>query len=199
MRRPQPTLIVIILALAASLPAFAQDDPQPSPSPSPRPTVLQPETPARGDLNGSRFTATSGQALRFTVTFRNQGTADASAHTLTVFVDGVVVSRMNIRPLAKGWLQTYVTPTAWVATTGTHRLEALIDADRQVAESNEGNNASTKTLVVALPTRAAPQAVRTVPSRTSSALQSTRPVSSRHPVALPRRIIRRSIRPPLSR
>ncbi|MBI4354795.1 MAG: SBBP repeat-containing protein [Candidatus Omnitrophica bacterium] len=120
--------------------------------PPPRPdlTITQffVEPPAQGEINGSRFTAVSGQPLHFTVTFLNQGNGDAAAHTLTVSVDDSVVSRMSIPPLAAGEMQTYVTPTVWVATTGSHRITAVIDADHQADETNEENNSRSAMLTV---------------------------------------------------
>lgn len=103
----------------------------------------------------------AGNAMAFSATIKNQGGSATPAikHGVNFTVDGVQVawSDNNTSSLAAG---ASVTLTAnggpagatWAATGGTHTVQAYVDDQNLIAESNEANN----TLSAALTVGAAP-------------------------------------------
>jgi len=102
---------------------------------------------------------TAGQAVTFSATIKNQGTAATPAgviHGVLFTVDGTSVnfSDTDTASLAAG---ASITLTAnggaggstWTATAGTHTIVANVDDVNRIAESNEGNNTLSASMTVA--------------------------------------------------
>jgi len=92
------------------------------------------------------FTHTSGN-IGFTIA--NIGNADVSSQTMTlkVYKNGVIIynSPKTLTISAGGSLNLYMTqPSAKV--TGTDDVKVVVDANNNIAESDEGNNERTETL-----------------------------------------------------
>jgi hypothetical protein len=118
-------------------------------------------TPADLVVTGLTWTPASPQAggsVAFTATIKNQGgtATPAIKHGVNFTVDGVQVawSDNNTASLAAG---AAVTLTAnggpagatWKATAGSHTVQAYVDDQNLIAESNENNNTLSATLTVA--------------------------------------------------
>lgn len=123
------------------------------PSPQPDLTIIQffPEWPATGDLNGTTFTAKAGDVMRFTPTVKNAGTAEVPASSLAIYIDGALFTKVTLGRIPAGQAITYVTPTTWKATWGTHTVKAVSDSDAQLSELDEANNTRSLTLTVTPP------------------------------------------------
>jgi hypothetical protein len=107
----------------------------------------------------SPMSPTASQAVTFSATVKNQGTAATPAGTIVgvlFSVDGTSVSwsDTNTQSLAAG---ATVTLTAnggpsnlatWTATSGSHQVAAFVDDVNRIPESNEGNNKLTLSLTV---------------------------------------------------
>lgn len=99
----------------------------------------------------------TGNAMAFRATIKNQGGSATPAikHGVNFTVDGVQVawSDNNTASLAAG---ASVTLTAnggpagatWAATVGTHTVQAYVDDQNLIAETNEGNNTLSASLTV---------------------------------------------------
>jgi beta propeller repeat protein len=102
----------------------------------------------------------AGDAVTFSATVKNQGgvaTPSGVVHGLLFRIDGGaspgVWSDSHTASIAPG---ASVTLTAtggsagatWTATAGSHTVQAVVDDVNRIAESNEGNNAITGTVVV---------------------------------------------------
>lgn len=103
---------------------------------------------------------TTGSAVKFSATIKNQGTAPTPSNVKmgVVFrVDGGITSwsDTNYSSLAAGASITLTAnggPTGsatWSATAGSHTVEAFVDNANLITESNETNNKSTATFNVA--------------------------------------------------
>lgn len=100
----------------------------------------------------------TGNAMAFTATIKNQGgtATPAIKHGVNFTVDGVQVawSDNDTSSLAPG---ASVTLTAnggpagatWTATAGSHTVQAYVDDQNLIAETNENNNTLSATLTVA--------------------------------------------------
>jgi subtilase family serine protease len=100
-----------------------------------------------------------GQAVTFSATIKNQGTAATPSgviHGVGFSVDGAEVTWSDLftSALAPG---ASVTVTAnggpngsgtWISTSGTHTILAFVDDVNRIAESNENNNTLTKSMTV---------------------------------------------------
>lgn len=100
-----------------------------------------------------------GQAVTFSATIKNQGTAATPAgviHGVGFSVDGTEVTWSDLftSSLAPGASVTVTAnsgPTGsstWTATSGTHTILAFVDDVNRIAESNENNNTLTKSMTV---------------------------------------------------
>jgi beta-glucanase (GH16 family) len=102
---------------------------------------------------------TSGQAVTFSATVKNQGTAPTRTGTIVgvlFSIDGTPVSwsDTHTQALAAG---ATITLTAnggpsdlatWTATSGSHQVRAFVDDIDRIDESNEGNNQLTLSITV---------------------------------------------------
>jgi len=120
--------------------------------------------PARPDLvvTGVTWAPTAlvaGQAVRFTATVANRGTAATPAGVVIGVgfqVDGVLRtwsddSTASLAPGAQRTLTATGGPggATWAAVTGEHRVRAFVDDAHRIAEASEGNNVLDRTLGVA--------------------------------------------------
>ncbi|MDX6403845.1 MAG: hypothetical protein QOH70_1300 [Blastocatellia bacterium] len=101
----------------------------------------------------------TGNAVTFSATIKNQGTAATPAgvvHRVGFSVDGTQVnwSDTSTTSLAAGASRTVTAnsgPTGsstWTATSGTHTILANVDNTNLIAESNESNNTLTSSMTV---------------------------------------------------
>lgn len=89
-----------------------------------------------------------GADVSFTVAVRNRGTAAVPAGTVTELTAGTTVLRGTTPAVAAGATVDVPLPGTWTATQGGVTLTATADATRTVAETDEGNNILTRSLVV---------------------------------------------------
>jgi len=86
----------------------------------------------------------AGETVTVTLPLRNNGQTTAGEGTVTLYdgnpdAGGTLVETLHATSLPGGMTTTVAFP--WTpATPGPHRLFAHVDRDRQVSESNEGNN-----------------------------------------------------------
>lgn len=98
------------------------------------------------DAHASRPSPRAGDALTLTARVRNQGTAAAGAFAVEFLLDDASLGRSALPGLDAA--TTASVTLGWTALEGNHTLRVVADADRQVAESAEGNNALAKALTV---------------------------------------------------
>jgi len=110
-------------------------------------------------ISWSPSSPVAGNAVTFSATIKNQGTAATPSgviHGVEFRVDGVQVnwSDNNTASLAAGASETLTAnggPTGsstWTATSGTHTILATVDDVNRIAESNESNNTLTASMTV---------------------------------------------------
>ena len=107
-----------------------------------------PDSPAQSYFNHSRFRANKGDPIYFTVTFKNRGHNTAPAEKIAFYVDDHLISKDTVSTLAPGDEITVTSSAAWTASSGKHSIQAIIDADHEVIESDKENNISVKTIIV---------------------------------------------------
>ncbi len=112
------------------------------------------------NVGWSPASAQTGDALTFSATVTNQGTAPTPAGTVLAaafFVDGAKVSWSDndfssLAPGASVTLTANDGPVAnvgtWTATAGTHTIEAYVDDVNRIPESNDTNNTLSKSFTV---------------------------------------------------
>ena len=88
-----------------------------------------------------------GTRVTFAVAVQNRGTSGAGATTTRVVVGGTTLEAAT-PAIAAGATATVTTSGGWTATSGGATVTATADAGGAVAETNEGNNALTRSLVV---------------------------------------------------
>ena len=91
----------------------------------------------------------SGDKVTFVITITNQGDKWAGSSHVEFIIDGSTRGYTSIPGLEAG-ASVNVT-LVWTALSGMHNVRAVADALRQVAESDEENNASEATCATALP------------------------------------------------
>jgi subtilase family serine protease len=95
--------------------------------------------------------APANQALTVTITVKNQGGAAAGASATRLKLDGVTKCAAVATPALAAGASTSVTCGVGTLAAGAHSLEAAADINGQVAESDEGNNTKTGSVVGFLP------------------------------------------------
>ena len=89
-----------------------------------------------------------GTSYPVTVTVTNNGTVDAGSFVVKLYDNNTQVGKVNLTGLAVGASTTvtfYWTP----AYVGNHNLSVIGDVNKQVVESNEGNNQISQTIATA--------------------------------------------------
>ncbi|MFZ3326415.1 MAG: CARDB domain-containing protein [Methylocella sp.] len=131
------------------------------------PAAAQPNLPDLIITNISMSPAnpTSGQAVTFTATIKNQGIAATPSGVsigVNFFVDGnpVSTSDNNIISLAPGASVALTAnlgpggasgrPSTWLASAGSHTVLAFVDPLNRITESNKSNNSLSITITVTL-------------------------------------------------
>jgi subtilase family serine protease len=99
--------------------------------------VWMPQNPSENDI------------VSFTVTVKNQGTGRSDSCALGYFIDGEMMSSVNVSPLAAG-VAANVTFT-WKALTAAHDIKTIIDFYTTLSESDETNNEYTASLLTLTP------------------------------------------------
>ena len=84
-----------------------------------------------------------GSSVTFTVTIKNQGSGGALSSYVYYYIDGTKVTSDSVSSIPAGGTTTE--SFSWTATSGSHAVKAVADADNRVSESNEGNNEKTVT------------------------------------------------------
>lgn len=88
-----------------------------------------------------------GAQVGFTVTVQNRGTSAAAASTTRVSVGGTTLNGAT-PSIAAGASAAVAISGTWTATSGGATITAAADATNAVAETNEGNNSLTQSIVV---------------------------------------------------
>ncbi|BCJ50600.1 hypothetical protein Asp14428_20750 [Actinoplanes sp. NBRC 14428] len=89
----------------------------------------------------------AGAAVSFSVAVNNRGTSAAAASVTRVSVGGTTLNT-NTPQIAAGATATVAISGTWTATAGGATVTATADATGVVAETNEDNNALTRSIVV---------------------------------------------------
>jgi hypothetical protein len=115
-----------------------------APTPTPKPSTAQPDlTVSAIKVNGrvpdGKDDCKDGKNT-VTVTVKNGGDADAGKHVLLLAVDGSNVAEEAVSGLKTGQ-ERDVRIEGVRLKKGQHTLTATVDAEKAVAESDEGNNA----------------------------------------------------------
>ena len=87
---------------------------------------ISPSSPAKGDRVTASVTVLAGGA-------------DLDSIYVGFYLDGTFIGGERVNQIAAGWRDKVVS-VSFDATDGIHRLEAVIDPDNEVAESDESNN-----------------------------------------------------------
>jgi hypothetical protein len=99
-------------------------------------------------------TLTAG--LDFTVNaFRQDWVIPAAQHMITaLYIDGVLVhetAALSVMP-SRGMCPRYVRKVVGgIATPGLHELQVVVDAHHEITETDEGNNTTTRQVVIVAP------------------------------------------------
>lgn len=93
--------------------------------------------------------ANSGDTITVTAKIENRGRDRAVNPRLALYVDGAPVAYVNIAEIAMGAIATG--EFSWTATAGLHEISVFADIDGLILESNETNNAKSRTITVAEP------------------------------------------------
>ncbi len=109
--------------------------------------------PARPDLVidtvGFPPSITEGDAVQWTITVKNQGTAAAGANRLELWLDGAQLATATVPALGVGASTTISVPSpAWTATVGSHSYWTKADVWLEVSETDENNNERTSPFTV---------------------------------------------------
>ncbi|NAZ74917.1 hypothetical protein GTQ99_05690 [Kineococcus sp. T13] len=142
--------------------------------------------PARPDLTVTALTWTpggvnAGVPVTFSATVKNTGKAATPAgviHGVGFQVDGKLVTwsdtfTASLRPGQSTTVTANFGPTqsaTWAATQGRHEVLAFVDDAGRIAESNEGNNRTKKTLTVGASTVTGTTMAGVVPTTKLAAL-----------------------------
>lgn len=108
--------------------------------------------PGRGSDVADTLTA----GLDFTViAFRQDWVVPASQHMITaLYIDGVLINEtaaLTVMP-SRGMCPRYhMNVVGGIAAPGTHELRVVIDSNNEIAETDEGNNTTTRQVVVVAP------------------------------------------------
>jgi hypothetical protein len=89
-----------------------------------------------------------GAAVSFTATVNNRGTSGVAAGTVTRLTAGTTTLNGTTPAVAAGTSVTVPLSGTWKAASGGITLTATADATMTVAETNEGNNVLSRSLVV---------------------------------------------------
>jgi len=141
------------------------------------------------DVSWSPANPAAGNAVTFSATIMNQGTAATPSgviHGVLFSVDGTPVSWSDnsTASLAPGASRTVTAnggpsgSSTWTATTGTHTILANVDDVNRIAESNEGNNTRSESITVGGGTApAAPTGLTATPGKRRATLNWTQSTS----------------------
>lgn len=89
-----------------------------------------------------------GASVQFTVAVKNRGTTASGATTVTRLTVGSTVLNTSTPSVAAGATADVTVSGSWTATSGGATLVATADATNVVAETNETNNAFSRSIVV---------------------------------------------------
>ncbi len=112
-------------------------------------SASQPDLIVTG-ITASPSSPVAGNAVTFTATVYNQGSAAGAPGTVAFSVDGtqVTTSSNNTTALAANSTTQMSGTTTWTATSGTHTILANVDSTGITSESNESNNTYSTSLTV---------------------------------------------------
>ena len=109
--------------------------------------ITKPETDLTiSFLSWSPENIEEGEEVTFSYTIKNQGTGKAGTSKTALFIDGKEVCEDEVKSLASGSSSRETFGCKWKATTGVHEIKVVADYNRNVEESNEGNNEWTRML-----------------------------------------------------
>ncbi|HEV8359099.1 MAG TPA: CARDB domain-containing protein [Candidatus Thermoplasmatota archaeon] len=131
-------LFATVLALAPLLAAVAVAEPIGTPDLTVDDITWSPASPQVGD------------AVTFTATVRNEGNAAAGGFVVEFSVGATSLGDVAVDGLAAGASTDVVSP-AWTAEVGEHDVRAVADADLEVLEVDETDNARLEQLAIAPP------------------------------------------------
>jgi subtilase family serine protease len=107
----------------------------------------------------------TGDAVIFTVTVKNQGSGRADSSRVCLYVDDSPQDSDNIQELDAGAAATKT--FSWTARAGSHTIKATVDGEHNVIESYEANNDKLVTFPVLQSPSSTPAAAPTPSSVTS--------------------------------
>jgi hypothetical protein len=116
-----------------------------------------PPSCGRADLLPTAITYTpaspeAGNVINFDSGVRNAGLTGTGSFNVKWFIDGVQIGYGGHTGVpANTTILNGNSALSWTATQGTHTITFTVDTDNHVSESNEGNNSTSITVVVAPP------------------------------------------------
>jgi len=117
-------------------------------------TIFVKAPPPKPDLrmaeyNVSSNSITTQESVKLTFKVYNDGDADAPASTIKVYDGDRLLREVALGEIAAGGSRScYITLSAGKLSAGTHKVNVVLDAGNGIAESNENNNNSYRTIFV---------------------------------------------------
>ena len=118
-------------------------------------TSLTPAQPvATADLtvvsiNATPAIPTPGDNVNIDVTVKNLGTGDSGASDIACYLDDTFIGYTYFSGLAAG--ESTDRAIIWKATSGEHRIKAIVDSRNNVFETDESNNEMETTIITTSP------------------------------------------------
>ncbi len=105
--------------------------------------VIIPNMPdlAVGSVTWSPSDIPAGQEITFTINIENRGSLSASPSRIAYYTDGVFTGYADIGQISAGGVITEY--LVWVAESGEHTIEIVVDSAGQIDEVDEDNNIKT--------------------------------------------------------
>lgn len=129
--------------------------------------VAQPDLVVTG-ISWAPPSPATGNAVTFTATIKNQGTAatpGSTALNVAFSVDGSVVSNGSVAgPLAVGASMNVSASSAWSAAAGSHTVLVNVDPGNLIPESNKNNNTLSTSMSVSSPDTTPPTVSLSAPA-----------------------------------
>ncbi|MBE6359230.1 MAG: hypothetical protein E7057_08300 [Lentisphaerae bacterium] len=122
-------------------------------------TIFVKAATAQPDLRMAEYDVSSNsittqESVKLTFKVYNDGDVKAAASTIKVYDGDRLLREVALGEIdAKGYRNCYITLTAGKLSVGTHKVNVVLDSGNLIAESNESNNNSYRTIFVKEPVR----------------------------------------------
>jgi len=122
-------------------------------------TIFVKAATAQPDLRMAEYDVSSNnittqESVKLTFKVYNDGNADATASIIKVYDGDILLREVALGEIdAKGYRNCTITLVAGKLSVGTHKVNVVLDSGNLIAESNESNNNSYRTIFVKEPVR----------------------------------------------